>query len=559
MKRLTLIGIFILTLIQIACSQQAGWQQSLDEYLTFRNSIERFSGTVLIAQEGTIIYSKSIGEADRAWNIPVNDSTRYDMASVTKMFTAIGIAQLFEQGKIDLDDTIADHFPEFPSQEIGASTTLRQLLSHTSGISDFFMQKEYLHSDRYRLRKLSDYDRFYASVGRNDSRVGEMHYSNTNFMILGRIIEKISGETFYRFIDNNIFEPLDMHHTGFFEHDRITNNLAENYTRDSQAAAEFGVPNDDRWRTNNYMRAVKGMPAGGAISTAGDLLKFFKGLRNKQLLNQETYNKFTRPDGDGYALGFQSFSMEGVPLIGHSGGFYGVSAQAFYLPEQEYHVIALSNIDFGAMPVFDRTIRLLAGREVYTPIDLSQEKLHRFEGAFEITEGQMSGKQLTIQIKDGHLLFDNELEFYPYAGTKFFDIDNESFRLHFESDEDGKIIGFRWFDGQNFQAMAKTIDKNERIMLEPIAMSDSELEKYLGSFKFGNDGMMPGHEPNIEIDNGTLLIDGMMRFIPYEKDKFFLENDVQMQLHFIRDKSGNIAGFNVMRGEQVVGRVSKTE
>lgn len=307
------------------------------------------------------------------------------------------------------------------------------------------------------------------------------------------------------------------------------------------------------------MRAVKGMPAGGAISTAGDLLKFFKGLKDNRLINRETYNNFVKPDEDGYALGFQNFSMEGMPLIGHSGGFYGVSAQVFYLPEQQYHVIVLSNIDFGAMPVFDRIIRLLAGREVYTPIDLSQDKLRRYEGTFEITEGQMAGKQLTIRVKDGHLLFDNELEFYPYAENKFYDIDNESFRLHFERSEDGNIVGFRWFDGQNFEAMAKTIDKNDRLTLEPIALSDNELEKYLGSYKFGNDGMMPGHKPTMEIDNGALFIDGMMKFIPYEKDKFFLEGDVQMQLHFMRDEAGKITEFNVMRGEQVVGRVAKKE
>lgn len=557
MKRSTLTGIFVLIFIQVACSQQTGWQESLDKYLAFRNSIERFSGTVLIAKDGKKIYSQSIGFADRTWDIPVNDSTRYDLASVTKMFTSVSIAQLLEEGKLELDDTINEHFPGFPENEIGASTTIRQLLSHTSGISDFFMQSEYLHTDRYRLRELADYDRFYALISRNNEWVGEMHYSNTNFMILGRIIEKISGESFYKFVADNIFAPLNMQHTGFFEHDRIVKNVAKNYTRDSQAAAEFGVPSDDRWRSNSYMRAVKGMAAGGAISTAGDLLKFFNGLRNNKLINRGTYNRFTKPDGDGYALGFQGFSMEGMSLVGHSGGFYGVSVQAFYLPEQDYSIIVLSNTDFGAMPVFDRFIRLFAGQQVYNPIDLSQEALRHLAGAFEITEGQMSGKQLTIKAKDGYLLFDNELEFYPYAEDKFFDIDNESFRLHFEKGEGGKIVGFQWFDGQNFNALAKVIDDKELVKLESLSLSDDELEQYLGSYKFGSEGMMPGHQPNLEIDEGAILIDGMMRFVPYEKDKFFLKDDVQMQLNFNRDESGTITGFDVKRGDRVVGRVEK--
>jgi len=97
------------------------------------------------------------------------------------------------------------------------------------------------------------------------------------------------------------------------------------------------------------------------------------------------------------------------------------------------------------------------------------------------------------------------------------------------------------------------------LKLEPLSLSDDELEEYLGSFKFGNDGMMPGHRPTIEIDNGALLIDGMMRFVPYEKDKFFQENDVQMQLHFIRNETGTITSFNVMRENEVAGRVLKQQ
>ncbi|NGP77972.1 beta-lactamase family protein [Balneolaceae bacterium YR4-1] len=560
MKKHTLIGCLLcLIFIQPACSQQVGWEPSMDEYLEFRNELGRFSGTVAISRNDELVYLRSTGTANRSWNIPVNDSTKYDIASVTKMFTAVGIAMLYEDGKIGLDDTILDHFSDFPISEIGAATTIRQLLSHTSGISDFFMQPGYLETDRYRLRELEDYDRFYNTVEVNESQVGTMHYSNTNFMILGRIIEKITGVDFYTYIREKVFDPLGMVNTGFYEHDLVVGNMAVGYTTDSQAVTEFGVPMDGRLRANSYMRPARGMPAGGAYSTVADLLRFMKALRNESLLNSETFEEFTKEDGDGYALGFQSYTMDGIRFVGHSGGFYGVSSQIFYLPEKGYTVAILANNDFGAPPVFDRFISYLTGRKTYKAISLDEEALSRFEGFYEIVHGEMNGKQLEIQVRDDHLLFDNELEFYPYDRNSFFDIDNESFTLRFSEDSAGMIDGFQWTDGRNFTARAKTVAENEMVELQKLEMNDTELETYLGDFEFGDSGMMPGHKPEITIDDGTLLVDGRMRFVPFDVDKFYLQDDKQMQLHYIRNQANEITGFHVKRGDSVLGEVSKLD
>lgn len=558
-KRMLVLIICLLSLIQWACSQQIGWKDSMGEYLDFRHERDRFSGSVAISREGELIYSKSIGLADRSWDIPVNDSTKFDIASVTKMFTAAGIAKLYEEGKIGLDDTILNHFEDFPNREIGQSTTIRQLLSHTSGISDFFMQSEYLHTDRYRLRKLTDYDRFYKTLHSNTSQIGSMHYSNTNFMILGRIIEKVSNQDYYTFMKEQIFHPLEMHDTGFYEHDIAIDNMAVGYTTDSQAVTEFGVPDDGRSRANSYMRPAKGMPAGGAYSTTHDLLRFLKALSTGELFDSETYEMFVRPDGDGYALGFQRFNVDGVSVIGHSGGFYGVSSQVFYLPDQKYHIVVLSNADFGAPPVFDRFVSYLAGRKTYSPVTHSKDRLSHYAGFYEIVQGEMQGKKLEISVKKDHLLFDNELEFYPYGEHSFFDIDNERFTLQFDKDTNGNIVGFEWTDGRYFTAKAISIEEGDMPAFSKLELSNSDLEEYLGDFEFGESGMMPGHRPDIKIDNGALLIDGRMRFVPYLRDAFYLEDDQQMQLHYIRDEAGEITGFHVKRGEDLLGRVSKLE
>lgn len=557
-KTLVLI-LFSLSLFQPASSQQSEWKQSMDKYLEFRSDLQRFSGSVAISLNDELIYSRSIGVADRTWDIPVNDSTKYDVASVTKMFTAIGIAKLYEEGKIGLDDTISDHFNDFSNREIGQSTTIRELLSHTGGISDFFMQPEYLHADRYRLRNLEDYDRFYKTLEINKSHLGSMHYSNSNFMILGRIIEKVSGQDYYTFIRKQIFEKLGMANTGFYDHDIAVKNMAVGYTGDPQAVTEFGVPNDERLRENRYMRPARGMPAGGAYSTTQDMLHFLNALSSGELIEPDTYNRFTRPDGDGYALGFQSYSMEGISVIGHSGGFYGVSSQVFYLPEQGYAIVILANNDFGAPPVFDRFISFMTGRETYSPVSSGMKELSRYAGFYEIVQGEMKGKKLEISVKNDHLLFDNELEFYPYAEYSFFDIDNEAFTLQFVKDSDGSLNGFIWTDGRNFTAKAKSIKEPEMPGLTKIDIGNKELAEYLGNFQFGESGMMPGHKPEITVKDGALLIDGRMLFVPFSKDKFYLQDDKQMQLHFIRNEANEITGFHVRRGEELLGEVLKLD
>lgn len=558
MIKKTLIFLLLsLILSQPACSQQTGWKQSMDEYLAFRNGLDRFSGSVAISLNGELIYSRSIGVADRTWDIPVNDSTKYDIASVTKMFTAIGIARLYEEGKIGLDDTIQDHFRDFPNKEIAQSTTIKELLSHTGGISDFFMQPEYLHADRYRLRSLEDYDRFYKTLEINESQAGNMQYSNSNFMILGRIIEKVSGQDYYSFIGQQIFEHLGMAYTGFYDHDIAVENVAVGYTGDTQAVTEFGIPNDGQLRENRYMRPAKGMPAGGAYSTTQDLLHFLNALSSGELIEPDTYTMFSRPDADGYMLGFQSYSTEGIPVIGHSGGFYGVSSQVFNLPEHGYSIVILSNADFGAPPVFERFISYLTGRKTYSPESLSTEKLSQYAGFYEIVQGEMKGKKLEISVKDDHLLFDNELEFYPHAEDSFFDIDNDMFTLQFNKDADGSILGFRWSDGRSFNAKARNIEELDMPAFSKIEVSNSDLEEYLGDYEFGQSGMMPGHRPDIAVDDGALLIDGRMRFVPYGEDIFYLQDDQQMQLQFMRNEVKKITGFHVKRGEDVLGRVSK--
>ena len=555
MRYYTLCLVILLPLA--SCAQDSFIREDLEKYIAFRARHDRFSGVTRIYENDVLVFSSVHGQANRAWDIPNAVDTRFNVASVTKMFTAAAIGILLDRDEIDLEAPFLRYYPDFPDKSIAEQTTVRQLLSHTSGITDIFFESEYLHADRSRLRKLEDYDSFYGKIEVSDVPDDRMRYSNTNYLILGRIIEKITGRSYYDFIQEEIFDKAGMHSSGFFEADLVIPNLAVGYTTDSQASSEFGVPDDDTVRRNTFMRAVRGMPAGGAYSTADDLKLFFKSLIDGVLVTPDTYSLMKNGNRRGYGLGMQRYRQNQIEVIGHSGGFYGVSAMAFYLPGMDYLFISLSNGDFGAQPVFDRFLNNLAGFDSYEPVSMPADDIAEFEGAFEVYEGHREGRQIQIEALEDRLLFDNELEFFPTGKNRFFDIDNDRFLITFERDSSGDVRGFSRTDNRQFVQKARMIEPDSLRSLRALDIPESVLQQYLGEYQFGDDGMMPGHRPQLSVRDGALIVDNMMRFLPYEKDKFFLENDIGMRLHFQRGASGEVTAIHVMREDELVGKVKK--
>ncbi len=527
----------------------------LESYINFRFENERYSGVTVIFQDSILEFSSIKGSANRDWDVNNTLDTKFDLASATKMFTAIGIAILYDQDRINLDAPFMKYFPSFPL-EIASEITLRQLLSHTSGLTDLFFEEAYLRGDRSRLRKVSDYDPYFSELRIGHVPSDRIMYSNTNFLILGRIIEEVSGKNYYDFVHEQIFVPLNMCDTGFFEKDEVVKNRAVGYFNDAQASMEFGVPNDDQIRSNIAIRSIKGMPAGGAFSTVSDMNLFMNGIRSEKLISVETYKLFTKEFRGGYGLGFQVYEQEGQRVIGHSGGFYGVSTMIFYMPNINRTFISLTNTDFAAQPIFDRFLALQNDINTFRPISISSEELSQYEGYYAVIEGEMKGHQIHIQATGERLLFDNSLEFFPFGKDSFFDIDNDRFSLIFQRNENDEIIGFERGDGGMFVQVAENIDSTQVRTVVALILPEEILQEYIVELIFEEYGMMGGHRPTISVADGALLIDNMMKFLPYEKDKFFLHDDMGMKLHFNRDSKGEIMGAHVLRGEDVVGKLS---
>ncbi|MFN3648661.1 MAG: serine hydrolase domain-containing protein [Armatimonadota bacterium] len=315
----------------------------------------RFSGAVLVAKNGKPLYREAFGLANRAYQVPNRPDTKFNLGSMNKMFTAVAIGQLVERGKLRFEDTVGTHLPQFPNKDVREKVTIHQLLSHTSGMGSYFNQ-EFMESSRDRFRSVADYEPLYAFEKLQFEPGKGWAYSNSGFMLLGAILEKVTGQSYFDYVRENIYRPAGMTNTDAYEMDSDTPNLAYGYTKMGPTGPT------QEWRNNLYLHVIKGGPAGGGFSTVDDLLQFGEALRSHKLLSAETTERmFRKQSGDQpqqYGYGFQLGRNPGE--VGHSGGFPGISSELNLYLRSGYTVAVLSNIDQGAPPVVEKLRRMLS-------------------------------------------------------------------------------------------------------------------------------------------------------------------------------------------------------
>jgi CubicO group peptidase (beta-lactamase class C family) len=319
-------------------SSEAELLAALREKLQKATAADKFSGAVLLAKNGKTVFSNAYGLADREKKIPNTLNTRFRIGSMNKMFTAVAILQLAQAGKLNLTDPLVKSLPDYPNKELASKVTIHHLLTHTGGTGDFFGPEFDAH--RLELKTLQDYVTLYGKRPLAFEPGSKWAYSNYGFLLLGLVVQKVSGQDYYAYVSEHIYKPAGMTRSGSLPENESVADRSIGYTREDSAS----------WRRNTDTLPYRGTSAGGGYSTVEDLKNFPDAVTGHKLLDAAhtellTTGKVDRPGGEKYAYGFTDRAINGARTFGHGGGAPGMNGDLIIFPISGYVVAVLANLD----------------------------------------------------------------------------------------------------------------------------------------------------------------------------------------------------------------------
>lgn len=324
---------FATLLIAGACLAQ-NTNSRMDQVVQSYVSNNKFMGSVLVARGNDVLLDKGYGSADLEWNISNTPDTKFRLGSVTKQFTAASILLLEERGKLNVNDPVKKYMPDAPAA--WDKITIFHLLTHTSGIPNFTSFPDYSKLEPFPTSAEQLVDRFRDKS--LEFEPGEKwNYSNSGYVLLGYLIEKIASGSYQKFVNENIFAPLGMKDSGYDSNTAIIPHRASGYVRGPNGFAHAG-----------YIDMSVPLSAGALYSTTEDLLKWEQGLFGGKLLSPASLEKMTTPFKNNYAFGVEVETVNGHKVIQHNGGIEGFNTQLAYFPDEKLTIAVLANMNTPA-------------------------------------------------------------------------------------------------------------------------------------------------------------------------------------------------------------------
>jgi CubicO group peptidase (beta-lactamase class C family) len=407
-QKVILIGIIIqLTFLLDSFGQTKA--EKIDELMKLYNEYAQFNGSVLVAENGKVIFKKGFGLANMEWEVPNQPDTKHRLGSVTKQFTAMLILQLVEEGKLDLNVPITTYLPDYP-KETGDVITIHHLLTHTSGIPNFTSFSNYQKDLSINTYSPVALIKIFADSSLQFKPGEKFSYSNSGYLLLGVIIEKVSGKSYEQILRENILNPLKMNNTGYDHHETILKNRASGY--------------ENKYKNADYIDMSVPYSAGALYSTVEDLYLWDQALYNETLLSSKTrdllFKPYIKAMGRSYGYGWyvakDRFGNTGDSLlvIGHSGGINGFNTYIQRIPSDKNLIVLLNNTGSAPLMEINRAIMSILYN---TPYEMPKKSV-AFSLLDVITKnGLTSGLEhfKKIKISENYSLKENEMNSVGYS------------------------------------------------------------------------------------------------------------------------------------------------
>jgi len=400
-----------------AAAQASPGPSRMTEVIQAYVSTNKFMGCVLVARGNDVLLNKGYGFANLEWDMPSTPSGKFRLGSITKQFTAASILLLEERGKLKVDDPVKKYMADAPVA--WDKITIFHLLTHTSGIPSFTGFPDYAAQEPFSTAPQQLVARFRDKP--LDFQPGEkMSYSNSGYVLLGYLIEKISGESYEKFVQENIFTPLAMKDSGYDSNFAIIPHRVEGYEAGPNGLIHAG-----------FINMTVPFSAGALYSTTEDLQRWEQGLFGGKVLSASSLQKMTTPFKNNYAFGLVVHTMNGHKVIEHGGGIEGFNTMLAYYPEEKLTVIVLGNVS-GSAPqeIAAKLAAVVYGEKVVLPSEHQEVKVDaklfdEYVGRYELAPNFM----LTVTRE----------EFVQATGQPKFEIYPESDRDYFLKVVDAQI------------------------------------------------------------------------------------------------------------------------
>jgi CubicO group peptidase (beta-lactamase class C family) len=423
----------MLLLVSTGAAQSVAAQDlaaRVDEYLNNLVKQNRFSGAILIARDGRALLSKGYGMANFEDETPNTPQTKFRLGSITKQFTAVAVMMLQERGKLSVQDSVCKYVPECPAA--WQPVTIHHLLTHTSGIWSFTNTPDYRKTMALPSSPAETVARFKDKP--LEFAPGErFNYSNSGYVLLGYLVEKISGQTYEAFLRENIFEPVRMTNSGYDHPSELLKHRAAGYSM--QTGRLTNAP---------YLDMSIPFAAGALYSTVEDLYLWNQALYAGKLVKQKTLDAIFTPAKENYGYGLVMDKQFGLRRIAHGGAIDGFTSFIAQFPDEQATIIVLNNIEgFSAEQIASSLTRFALPDKIVMPPTVKVEPavLQRYVGRYQLPPSVAANFIFDVTLENGGLFLKPSGQFgfqtAAVSPTEFFDLNQPENRFVFQLDEQG--------------------------------------------------------------------------------------------------------------------------